>query len=127
MMTICFAAGLSHPTLSDCRDVNAFEWLSQLRFYWDKDYDDCFVHQTNTRFRYGYEYLGNSGRLVITPLTDRYVVVARARENRRIARSALSLSLSKSLQSHRKRTAHALAVEISAMYSELGAGGRKGR
>ena len=66
-----------------CRDViekliranitnsTAFEWLSQLRFYWDREQDDCIIKQTDTRFRYGYEYLGNSGRLVITPLTDR--------------------------------------------------------
>eukprot|EP00795_Rhopilema_esculentum_P016694 gene16694-8141_t len=56
---------------SGCTDVTAFEWLSQLRLYWDKDVDDCVVRQTNTQFQYGYEYLGNSGRLVITPLTDR--------------------------------------------------------
>ena len=55
----------------DCRDVSAFEWMSQLRFYWDRDVDDCIVRQTNTSFVYGYEYLGNSERLVITPLTDR--------------------------------------------------------
>ncbi|KAK7469836.1 hypothetical protein BaRGS_00036165, partial [Batillaria attramentaria] len=54
-----------------CNDINHFDWLSQLRLYWDKDYDDCVVRQTNTQFQYSYEYLGNSGRLVITPLTDR--------------------------------------------------------
>ncbi|XP_078389870.1 dynein axonemal heavy chain 2 [Cetorhinus maximus] len=54
-----------------CMDVTAFDWLSQLRLYWDKDVDDCIIRQTNTHFQYGYEYLGNSGRLVITPLTDR--------------------------------------------------------
>ncbi|XP_063485594.1 dynein axonemal heavy chain 2 isoform X3 [Symphalangus syndactylus] len=56
---------------SGLMDVNSFDWLSQLRFYWEKDLDDCMIRQTNTQFQYSYEYLGNSGRLVITPLTDR--------------------------------------------------------
>ncbi|KAJ8670786.1 hypothetical protein QAD02_002045, partial [Eretmocerus hayati] len=64
---------------SNTRDVSAFEWLSQLRFYWDRDIDDCIVRQTNTSFIYGYEYLGNSERLVITPLTDRcYITLTTA-------------------------------------------------
>ncbi|XP_028810290.1 dynein heavy chain 2, axonemal isoform X2 [Denticeps clupeoides] len=56
---------------SGCSDINNFDWLCQLRLYWDKDLDDCIIRQTNAHFQYGYEYLGNSGRLIITPLTDR--------------------------------------------------------
>lgn len=62
---------IEHLAKSGCSDPNSFEWLKELRFYWDRDIDDCIARQTNTQFQYGYEYLGNSGRLVITPLTDR--------------------------------------------------------
>lgn len=43
----------------------------QLRYEWDETTNNCQVYQSNASFLYGYEYLGCSSRLVITPLTDR--------------------------------------------------------
>lgn len=47
-----------------------FNWNKQLRYYFEDDIKDFVARQTNTRFLYSYEYLGNGPRLVITPLTD---------------------------------------------------------
>ncbi|TPP61873.1 Dynein beta chain ciliary [Fasciola gigantica] len=49
----------------------AFTWLSQLRHRWDDSKQDCFANICDAQFAYAYEYLGNTPRLVITPLTDR--------------------------------------------------------
>lgn len=42
-----------------CTTVHDFEWVSQLRFYWDKESDDCIVRQVLSVFKYGYEYQVN--------------------------------------------------------------------
>ena len=41
-----------------------FNWLCQLRYYWEKD--DCIARITNASVKYQYEYLGNTGRYVYT-------------------------------------------------------------
>jgi dynein heavy chain, axonemal len=60
-------------------DAREFAWESQLRFYWNKDIDDVVISQCTGNFRYGFEYMGLNGRLVITPLTDRcYMTLTQA-------------------------------------------------
>ena len=60
---------VSEMEKSNVSDVNDFQWIAQLRYYYE---ESCIaVRMITTTIMYGYEYLGNSGRLVITPLTDR--------------------------------------------------------
>ena len=50
-------------------NIYSFEWKKQLRYYWEND--NMYVKSIQTSFPYGYEYLGNTEILVITPLTDK--------------------------------------------------------
>ncbi|CAJ0883095.1 1976_t:CDS:10 [Entrophospora sp. SA101] len=64
-----------------------FEWLYQMRFYFNSSLEDPLVRLTirmaNAQFYYGYEYLGIPDRLVQTPLTDRcYLTLTQALEGR---------------------------------------------
>lgn len=81
IMTICtidvhardVVAKLIHQKVENAQ---AFLWLSQLRHRWDDQSGDdkkghCFANICDAQFKYSYEYLGNTPRLVITPLTDR--------------------------------------------------------
>jgi dynein heavy chain len=72
---------LENVSTAKCKSVNDFDWSKQLRYYWILQdmatstghmvCDDCVVKQTIASFKYSHEFLGNTPRLVVTPLTDK--------------------------------------------------------
>lgn len=74
IMTICTIDVHSRDVVlkliqSKLESASAFQWQSQLRHRWDDDENDCFANICDAQFCYSYEYLGNTPRLVITPLS----------------------------------------------------------
>ena len=72
---------------SNVKSSQSFEWLSQMRFYFDAKQTDPLaqvsIQMANAKFAYGFEYLGVMDRLVQTPLTDRcYLTMTQALEAR---------------------------------------------
>eukprot|EP00741_Cyanophora_paradoxa_P005992 tig00000955_g5810.t1 len=62
-----------------CDKVDCFQWVSQLRYTVDENTKICRINICDFEINYQYEYIGNCGCLVITPLTDRcYVTLTQA-------------------------------------------------
>ncbi|XP_066247509.1 dynein beta chain, ciliary [Euwallacea similis] len=76
IMTICTIDVHSRDVVSKLiqskvETALAFQWVSQLRHRWCEENKHCYANICDAQFTYCYEYLGNTPRLVITPLTDR--------------------------------------------------------
>lgn len=56
--------------------ADEFQWQRQLKGMYDSAREDFEFRIADAILAYGYEYLGNGPRLVITPLTDRIYVTA---------------------------------------------------
>eukprot|EP00736_Rhodelphis_marinus_P010572 Rmarinus@m.9666 len=73
-----------------CEDSTVFQWQSQLRYHMIREDENaenpdnanaglCRINICDFSAFYGYEYIGNAGCLVITPLTDRcYITLTQA-------------------------------------------------
>lgn len=72
---------------SEVNSPKHFHWLKQMRFYFDPRQPDVLqqlsIHMANSKFNYGFEYLGVSEKLVQTPLTDQcYLTMTQALNSR---------------------------------------------
>ena len=67
---------------SEVSSVDDFEWTKRLRYIWDVESNRVHIHQAGAVIEYGYEYLGATSRLVVTPLTERcYLTLTSAMNN----------------------------------------------
>lgn len=79
-----YLVGVNCPTVFFLSDQADFQWASQLkqRFKGESGHSSdpklplATIDILDASFEYGFEFLGNGPRLVITPLTDRIYVTA---------------------------------------------------
>eukprot|EP00698_Gefionella_okellyi_P007651 TRINITY_DN186_c0_g4_i1.p1 TRINITY_DN186_c0_g4~~TRINITY_DN186_c0_g4_i1.p1 ORF type:complete len:3955 (+),score=1074.62 TRINITY_DN186_c0_g4_i1:43-11907(+) len=64
---------VDHMVEEGISGLNDFGWRKTLRYYFDEERNggEVLIQQSNAQFIYGYEYMGPTTRLVVTPLTDR--------------------------------------------------------
>jgi dynein heavy chain len=51
--------------------VKAYAWTTQIRYRFDSETNECRIYQARNISRYGFEYIGVTGRLVITPVIEK--------------------------------------------------------
>ncbi|OHT12593.1 Dynein heavy chain family protein [Tritrichomonas foetus] len=67
---------------SEVTNKSDFEWTKRLRYEWDVESNRVVINQAGATMEYGYEYLGATSRLVVTPLTERcYLTLTSAMAN----------------------------------------------
>jgi dynein heavy chain 1, cytosolic len=72
---------------SKVKKTTDFNWLSQMRFYFDQKQPNVLkqlsIQMANAKFHYGFEYLGVQDKLVQTPLTNQcFLTMTQALEAR---------------------------------------------
>ena len=76
VLTLCtidvHARDVCQKLMDERVDVaGAFQWMSQLRYGVHEKTGKLMIYVCDAEIEYSYEYIGNCGCLVITPLTDR--------------------------------------------------------
>ena len=59
---LCLLMSLNCKLFAEVKSDSDFQWLCQLRYYWEEK--NVAAKIINATVKYGYEYLGNSGRYV---------------------------------------------------------------